>query len=293
VLLPVKIENDALRMEVRPQLGGKVSSLIDKADRFELLFNYPAELPTTSKYDLPYASGWYAGWDECFPAIAKGPYVGHPYDGIMVPDHGELWSLPTTAVPTKDGITSVWNGLRFGYRLTRKLFLDGPTLHAEYTLINLGPFPLRFVWALHALMDMSRPVQIELPPRPFKISPDEQENEQAYRWPMANGLDLSRLTDLPPERSWKTFCSDPISGSLRLIYPDRSRSLRMAYESDSGLDAYWGIWINTGQWMHHRHFAIEPTTGRYDALDASIRDNSAGKVAGGGRCEWRVSWTVG
>ena len=45
----------------------------------------------------------------------------------VAPDHGELWGLPTTAVPTKDGITTVWHGLRFGYRLTRKLYLEGPT----------------------------------------------------------------------------------------------------------------------------------------------------------------------
>ena len=41
---PVTIENDAVRMDVWPTLGGKVSSIIDKADKFELLFNYPCEL---------------------------------------------------------------------------------------------------------------------------------------------------------------------------------------------------------------------------------------------------------
>src|SRR5438105_3250546 len=133
---PVTIENDALRLEVWPQFGGKVSSAVDKADGYDLLFNYPAELPTGSLYDIAYAKGWCAGWDECFPAIAPSRYVGHPYDGIPVPDHGELWGLPTTAVPAKanDGITTVWQGLRFGYTLSRKLYLDGPTIAAEYTL---------------------------------------------------------------------------------------------------------------------------------------------------------------
>src|SRR5947209_15555975 len=130
---PVLIENEALRMEVWPALGGKVASLADKADEFELLFNYPAEIPTAALYDTAYGNGWYAGWDECFPAVSPSHYVGHPYDGIAVPDHGELWGLPTTAVPAKDGITTVWHGLRFGYRLTRKLYLDGPSVRAEYT----------------------------------------------------------------------------------------------------------------------------------------------------------------
>ena len=82
---PVTIENDALQMDVWPGLGGKISSLIDKADHFELLFAYPVEYPVEhSQYDLPYAKGWYAGWDECFPAVCPSRYVGHPYDGIAV-----------------------------------------------------------------------------------------------------------------------------------------------------------------------------------------------------------------
>src|SRR4051812_41403300 len=52
---PVTIENDALRMDVWPQLGGKVSSLVDKSDNYDLLFSYPVEYPIEhSQYDLPY-----------------------------------------------------------------------------------------------------------------------------------------------------------------------------------------------------------------------------------------------
>ena len=67
--LPVTIENDALKMEVWPAIGGKIASLVDKADKFELLFAYPAELPQTAQYDIPYINSWYQGWDECFPTV--------------------------------------------------------------------------------------------------------------------------------------------------------------------------------------------------------------------------------
>src|SRR5688572_14891643 len=177
--LPVTIENDALQLDVWPQIGGKVSSVVDKADDFELLFNYPSELPQASQYDLPYQKSWYAGWDECFPAVSPCKYPRHPYDGIAVPDHGELWGLPTTAVPTKDGITTVWHGLRFGYRLTRKLSLDGPSLLAEYTLVNLAPFEFYFVWAMHALMGMTAPLELRLEPAPGGVSGD---GGATFRW---------------------------------------------------------------------------------------------------------------
>jgi hypothetical protein len=50
---PVTFENDLLRVDVWPMTGGKISSIVDKADRFDLLFNYPDELPTVSQYDMP------------------------------------------------------------------------------------------------------------------------------------------------------------------------------------------------------------------------------------------------
>jgi hypothetical protein len=55
------------------------------------------------------------------------------------------------------------------------------------------------------------------------------------------------------------------------------------------MPAYWGIWINTGGWGAHNHFAIEPTTGRYDQLDRAIKDHSAGKVDGMGQRTWSIS----
>lgn len=292
---PVTIENDHLRIQVWPQIGGKVSSIIDKADRFELLFNYPAELPSSAQYDQPYPSGWYAGWDECFPSIAAGKYTGHPYDGITSPDHGELWGLPTTAVPTRDGITTVWHGLRFGYRLTRKLYLDGPTITAEYQLNNLAPYEFRFVWAMHALMSMASPVQLQLPgPSEYRFSHDAQgkEVQQPFNWPILTDLDFSRLDQLPARQGWKLFSLHPIETPATIAYPSRQRLVRLQYESIGFLSAYWGLWINTGGWAGHRHFALEPTTGRFDQLDRSIRDQTAGRLPAGGQCAWSIRWTV-
>jgi hypothetical protein len=294
--MPVTIENDAVRMEVWPSIGGKIASVVDKADKFELMFSYPVELPTGPQYDKPFDNSWYGGWDECFPAVAPSKYVGHPYDGIAVPDHGELWGLPTTAVPTKDGITTVWHGLRFGYRLTRKLFLDGPAVVADYTLVNLAPFEFKFVWAAHALMTMNVPVQLDLAHSSlFRYSHDAAgtEHQETFDWPtIADDQDLSHPERLPAKRGWKVFSVDPIESPIVIRYPSRGRSVSVEYSSEGGLPAYWGIWINTGGWSGHKHFAIEPTTGRFDQIDRAERDGSAGKVAPSGRAEWMVRWSL-
>jgi hypothetical protein len=294
---PVTVENDALRVEVWPQFGGKVSSVVDKADGYDLMFTYPAELPTGPQYDMPYGKGWYAGWDECFPGVAPGRYVGHPYDGIMVPDHGELWGVPTVSVPAKNGVTTVWHGLRFGYRLTRKLSIEGPTLTAEYTLINLAPLEFRFVWAQHALLAMTAAVELSIDQNQFRLSHDAKgtDIQRPFEWgsgPAEVGR-MDRPGALRVGSGWKVFGMQPIASPAVVRYPGRGRGLSVAYGSDDALPAYWGIWINTGGWAGHHHFAVEPTTGRFDQLDRAIHDNSAGRLEPLGRRDWFVQWTVG
>jgi hypothetical protein len=293
---PVIIENDFVRMEVYPHIGGKVASLIDKADKFELMFDYPVELPTRAQYDIPFDNSWYGGWDECFPAVAPGRYPMHPYEGINIPDHGELWGLPTTAVPTKDGITTVWHGLRFGYRLTRKLHLEQSSILADYTLINLAPFEFRYVWSMHSLMSMLSAVQLDVANNhPFRFSHDEAgvDHQQPFDWPnISPGVNVSDFSQLPDRRGWKMFSLDPIESPLKVRYPTRNRSLSIEYTSEDSQPAYWGIWINTGGWAGNRSFAIEPTTGRFDQLDRSVIDCSAGRVGPMGRRDWSVRWTL-
>jgi hypothetical protein len=294
---PIRIENDSIRMEVWPQYGGKVSSIVDKADHFDLLFSYPMELPESPAYDVSYVDHWYCGWDECFPAVGASVYQQHPYPQIAVPDHGELWGIPTTtAVPTLDGITTVWHGLRFGYRLTRKLYLQQATVIAEYTLMNLSPFEFRFVWAQHALMSLASPVEFDSAGvKGFRLSHDAEGTviDREFEWPaMPGGEDLGRPLGLPTRQGWKSFGVQPIRSRWEIRYPERKRSVRVEYGSADGLEAYWGVWIGTGGWGGHSHFAIEPTTGRYDQLERAIKDDSAGRVAGFSRREWSVRWVL-
>src|SRR5690606_22412128 len=179
----------------------------------------------------------------------------------------ELWGIPTVASPTRSGITTIWHGLRFGYEFSRTLTLDGPSLVADYTLTNLAPFEFSFVWAPHALMAATVPLELDLPGQPL-VRVDSAEAEvspQTGRWPAVDeSLDLSRIDALPPKRSWKAFTQEPIHTPLNVLYPSRRRRVRVEYSSEDELAACWGIWINTGGWAGQKHLAVEPTTGRFD-----------------------------
>ncbi len=290
----VTIENEQLRLEIWPKLGGKISSIVDKADGYELMFNYPAELPEECMYGRQYDATWYAGWDECFPAVGSGNYVGHPYDHIAIPDHGEVYSLPCTAVPTKDGITTLSHGLRFGYRFSRKLQLIENKIVATYSAVNLAPFEFRFVWAQHALCNMEGGVEIDVAiDKAWRHSHGVAgvEHQKAFEWPLVDGkYDLSRPARLPVG-GWKVFSHDVIAAPAVIRYPSRGRQLEIAFTSEA-VKAHWGLWLSAGGWSGQHHFAMEPTTGRFDQLDRSIQDGSAARIPPLGTVQWQTIWTV-
>jgi hypothetical protein len=143
---------------------------------------------------------------------------------------------------------------------------------------------------------MHVPVQLDLTGPPlFKLSHDSLEREinLPFDWPMANpGEDLTVLDALPHRKCWKAHSVEPIESSLVVRYPTRGRTVQIEYASEDELPAYWGVWINTGGWNGQRHFAVQPTTGRFDQLDRAIRDGSAGVIAPSGRRSWSVRWSL-
>jgi hypothetical protein len=198
-------------------------------------------------------------------------------------------------VPTNNGITTVWHGLRFGYRLTRKLYLEGPTITAEYTLINLAPFSFHFVWAMHAMFAMEQPIEIRPPAGQYQWTHDAELKsiDKVFEWPMvAEGEDLSQPLSLPAKRGWKSYSVNPIDAAATILYPSRGRQVRIEYGSEEGPQAYWGIWVNTGGWASQRQVSIQPTIGRHDQLAAAVRDQSCGTVEAMGRCEWSVRLSI-
>src|SRR5207248_11203977 len=117
--------------------------------------------------------------------------------------------------------------------------------------------------------------------------------DQNFSWPTpTTGEDFSRPGELPAQRGWKIFSVQPISAPAVIAYANRSRTLEIEYRSEDGVAAYWGVWIDNGGWARHHHFALEPTTGRFDQLDRAVKDDSAGKVGASEQVNWTVTWRL-
>ena len=65
------LENNKLKIEVIPELGGRIDSLVNKLTKKEWVWNNQTlEKNKVSKFS-EYDSNWQGGWEELFPNDAK------------------------------------------------------------------------------------------------------------------------------------------------------------------------------------------------------------------------------
>ena len=121
-------ENETVRCVIVPALGGKLVSLVHLPTMREWLWRNPYLEVKQGEYGGDYVGQFdVGGWDECFPSVAETRYPAFPWEGTVVPDHGELWAVQWKAETFCDGerieVRLVANGVRFPYRFERTLLL--------------------------------------------------------------------------------------------------------------------------------------------------------------------------
>ena len=146
------LDNDAMRTIVVPELGAKIVSLFDKRNQLEWLVGPGSKPLKQVPYGATFTDQDMSGWDEMFPTINACAYPG-PGDrhGTLLPDHGEVWSLPWTIDEVSDGrLTLSVEGHALPYRLTRTVdYREADTLRLHYEVINLGSDSMPYQWAAH------------------------------------------------------------------------------------------------------------------------------------------------
>ena len=85
----IVIESNNLRLELAPEIGGRIISIIDKSSGNEFLWRNSsiklAKIEPGSIYD----PNFYGGIDELIPND-----IPEKFNGVNLPDHGEIWTLP-------------------------------------------------------------------------------------------------------------------------------------------------------------------------------------------------------
>jgi galactose mutarotase-like enzyme len=301
-LQPIHLENALLRLSVIPEAGGKIVSLLDRRTGREWLWRnpfLPLCVPTYgTSYVLEHDSG---GFDECFPAVAEGAFPSAPWQGVAIPDHGELWGLGWDCRREGDTLVMGVDGLRFPYHFERTLTLapDAAAVHLAYRAVNRAPFPFPFVWSSHPLLAIAPGMRLLLPDgAPLRVfgasSPELGALGTPLQWPKLQHLDLATVPAPDAGYAVKLFGPAPECGWVGLHDPETCSTMR--FEFDPHTIPHLGLWLNMGGWTPREgqapyfNLGIEPCIGAGDDLALAVQHYRAhGVIPPKGEREWSMT----
>jgi len=218
------------------------------------------------------------GLEECIPTV-RG-----------TPDHGDAWSRPWT----REAETDVVHCERFTLTRTMRGTSDGA--EADYVLKADAGF--RFVWAAHALLDLSDRATLHIHEgAPTRLFPESAPLlDRAWpqgaswvedSWPAPCGLRLDRFG---PDDGTAVGAVVDIS---RCCVHDHADRLSLTLEAE-GQPVSIALWRNLGGFptLHpYRSTGVEPMLGRvFDLAEAGPGD--AARVPGSGEARWRLTLTA-
>ncbi len=252
-----------------------------------LVQNNKSDKYRLSKYGDCFTEGELSGFDDMFPCISAGRYKGENFSGILLPDHGEVWSRTWQHTITDRGVVLSVNGVALPYTLQKTVSISCPDITLSYTLTNNSQSAFEYIWAAHPLFVLEKHTQLELPDVKEIINVCGKQrylgnDGEIHPWPISNaGRDMS-LLDPAYKCQNKYYVENERDMNLsRIRYPDNTT---VTFLAQSGVP-YLGIWTDEGIDMNC--VAPEPCTGAYDAQE---RAHTSGKIS---RIEEHTSCSFG
>lgn len=218
------------------------------------------------------------GLEECLPTVRGEP------------DHGEVWSRPW-----RDGGPGTAVLERPTFTLTRRITDSAGVVAADYLLAADPGY--RFVWAAHALLDLSPAARLDAPAgTPTRLHPEAAALLPPGGWPAGEPW-LTGPWPAPAGLTLDTFGRDD-GTALGAVLLDCARvqvidgADRLTLELECA-DQPRGtaLWRNLGGWPAngpYRSVGIEPMLGAaFDLADAGPSD--AAVVPPTGEVTWRLT----
>ncbi|MBM0205401.1 hypothetical protein JNW90_21965 [Micromonospora sp. STR1s_5] len=218
------------------------------------------------------------GLEECLPTVRGEP------------DHGEVWSRPW-----RDGGPGTAVIERPTFTLTRRIIDSGGVVVADYRLAADPGY--RFVWAAHALLDLSPAARLDAPAgTPTRLHPEAAALLPPGRWP-TGGPWLTGPWPAPAGLTLDMFGPDDgtalgavLLDCARVQVIDGADRLTLELEC-AGQPRSTALWRNLGGWPAngpYRSVGIEPMLGAaFDLTDTGPSD--AAVVPPTGEVTWRLT----
>ncbi len=305
----VLLESDQLQALILPERGANLASLIYKPANAPVIFQRPGDVFRVQPFDGVYTEAENAGMDDMFPTIDASFCTDHPWKGVPLADHGEVWSLPWQAehdaqeTHEADGLRLQVHGIRLPYTLEKRVhFPAANILRMDYRLTNHSPFPITYLWAAHAMFNSEAGAEILLPPGPdsvtmtFSINSPLGKYGSQYAWPTATLPDgskraLNRLRGKEAGEVGKYYINGALpEGWCAAKFPGLGYAVGLSWPADHV--PYLAILPNEGGWDDATSLYFEPSTCTFDRPDVGQYRGEVSVLAGSAVHEWHLNLSV-
>src|SRR5262245_17205903 len=297
------IENEVVRAEF-VEHGGRMVSLRDKRLNHEFLFQQSSAKYVRGEYGGPLSPEQAAGYDDMFPTIGECFYEDTPWKGVLMPDHGEVWSLDWTVRMEGQTLSLSTTGVRLPYRLTRRITLPSANqLRMDYVLENFSDFEMTYLWSAHPILRAEEGCRILLPDewRQARTAMSLSGRLGAYgddfSWPIwtdARGKrhDLSLLRGPKAQDAEKYFFRSKITnGWSRFQYPSNGAILTISF-SPQELPYFAIVVAENAPGDPRSLILLEPCSAPFDRIDVSRLYARNSKVAARESKKWFLLFSL-
>jgi hypothetical protein len=270
-LTQVILDNGVLRASVLPELGAKMSSLVRLGSGREFL----AQPDSRSLRRVPYGSAFEdhegCGFDECFPTVAACEYPDGCFNGLRLPDHGEVWSAAWRYQIDGDELWLAVQGRKLPYIFRKRISMERGALVMHYELESVTDETFGYIWSAHPLLNADSTCRICLPAEVTEVFTGGERN------------DLSVLGS-PLQSTGKRLHTDRLTrGICALHFPDSDESISFHFNPASA--PYLGIWVSENG---HSTAALAPCTSRSSSLAEAMEEDECFQLRAGEKRQWRL-----
>lgn len=266
-------------MEVRPELGGRITSLTT-GDGFEWL------LPSTDAdrpgYGAPFLRPGMGGWDEVCPSVSADVLEG----GRLVPDHGDVWNIPwDVEAGSSDHLTLQTDLVSVPVKLQRTISRSQTGFTFSYTAATRAAGLHPVLWCAHPQFFADERTIVRAHPEEPLAVPDlveeYPEKGRHHHFPLR-----PLLNELKKGTSFKAFVPPDVHISAATITQGGGSRLRIGWSADEL--PYLGLFWDNGEFASQPALAVEPSTGFGDSLSAAAAEGLVLSVSADQDLSWKI-----
>jgi hypothetical protein len=276
----IRIENEALAIDVLPLMGAKILNLIDKRNDRSVLWRNPRQRLRPGPMQADVDDYFAGGWDDAFPTGDPS----HNEHGDQLPYMGEVWNLgltphvieagPREAVVAFDGLTPITPAR---WTRTLRLVAGEPLLTITTRIENVGYRPFAYCHGSHAALTVAEGMRLDVPAERGEIADAGSggalgELGESYTYPLLRAgrpdeRDIRRVAAPALGRHALHTLTGLSGGWAAATDPQTRTGFGIAFDERTH-PAVWQ-WMSYGGFRGWYHAILEPWTSSQTSLEAA------------------------